>query len=147
MLHRDLTAWAFSVKPWIIQKMFYVKHFRRFRLQPAEFTWVYTFPVEEEAVKFITWTSRGHRGLFLIFPGAIVLRRQGFTGASLLDCCSVALVEALCVVHTVQWREHAKLVYPALHWANNKRDTKTIFQVTKWQSHACVCECMFVIHS
>lgn len=60
------------------------------------------------------------------FPGAIVLRRHVSLGYRRWTA-SISW-SSVCVVHTVQWCERAKWVYPALHWANNKRDTKTIYR-------------------
>lgn len=49
---------------------------RQMLMSKSEFTRVYEFPVEEEVIEFIMWTSHRHEvgGTLPDFPGAIVLR-------------------------------------------------------------------------
>lgn len=100
---------------------------RQMLMSKSEFTRVYEFPVEEEVVRFIMWTSRGHDwGPLPDFPGAIVLRRQVSVGGFRRH--ELALAGTLSALFTRFWGVSGrKWVRPALRWANNKKkNTKAI---------------------
>lgn len=88
---------------------------------------------KRKLLSFIMWTSQEDVwGSSWFSRSNCSSTARAFGGV--FDAERLALTEALCVcvcvVHTVQRPEWAKWVYPALHWANNKKkkDTKAIYR-------------------
>lgn len=117
---------------------------RQMLMSKSEFTRVYEFPVEEEVVRFIMWTSRGHDwGPLPDFPGAIVLRRQVSVGGFRRH--ELALAGTLSALFTrFRGVSGRKWVCPALRWANNKKRTQRQFAGRHPQTREA-CACLSVI--